>query len=402
MRTALIYYLVKTVGFTAPHAIAVYALSSTACVAMGVAGSFSADRWIGAHRAIVAGAGLMALASFALMFQALLYPGLALMAAGNGLFKSPMVAQVGALYRLDDPRRDRAFVVYKVGCNLGSFLAPLICGTLGAVYGWNRAFLAAGIGMVMAMGIFILGRSELAPAGKPLRAVTDSEDGNPSENVHGRSWLLFLAWIGAVLFWVAYRQTESTVALWIDQGVNRTLAIAHWRFVFPAAWFQSLNPLLIFVLAPMVSKIWRRQDRRASLQRELGKMMTGCGLLALAFVGIAATALERTSGVAVGLCLLGAVSLLTLGELYLDPIGQALFSRRASPGLHSLYVSFWFLASGSAYFISAWLGQIWARVSPWEFFLGMAAVALLGGMILALAKSQVHSPDASVAEGAAA
>jgi POT family proton-dependent oligopeptide transporter len=47
--------------------------------------------------------------------------------------------QVGDLYPKGDPRRDRAFNIFYVGINLGAFLSPLVCGTLGESerFGWH-------------------------------------------------------------------------------------------------------------------------------------------------------------------------------------------------------------------------------------------------------------------------
>jgi proton-dependent oligopeptide transporter, POT family len=197
MRTALIYYLVKQLGFTQKHAVEVYSLAAAACVLMGLFGSLSADRFLGPRKAVILGAFLMATASFSLISEKFLYANLALMAIGNGFFKSTMVAQVGALYLSEDPRRDRAFVIYKVGCNLGAFIAPLICGTIGAIYGWNWAFAASGIGMLVSIAVFISGRAYLATGGPRKRSLA----GPGGSERAGRSrspslGLLLLVWAG--------------------------------------------------------------------------------------------------------------------------------------------------------------------------------------------------------------
>ena len=57
-----------------------------------------------------------------------------LLILGNGAFKPNMSAQVGGLYAPGD-RRDRAYAIFYVGINIGAFLAPLVCGTLGEELG---------------------------------------------------------------------------------------------------------------------------------------------------------------------------------------------------------------------------------------------------------------------------
>ena len=74
---------------------------------------------------------------------------------GNGAFKPNISAQVGRLYAPGDPRRDRAYSIFYVGINLGAFLAPLVCGTLGEELGWHYGFAAAGVGMTIGLAIYL-------------------------------------------------------------------------------------------------------------------------------------------------------------------------------------------------------------------------------------------------------
>ena len=70
----------------------------------------------------------------------------------------------------DDPRAGRAYNVYYVGVNIGGFLAPLICGTLGELYGWHYGFGAAGIGMFAGLLIYVAGRRYLPAEHRAARA----------------------------------------------------------------------------------------------------------------------------------------------------------------------------------------------------------------------------------------
>src|SRR5207248_7804016 len=88
---------------------------------------------------------------------------LTLLILGNGAFKPNISAQVGTLYAPGDRRRDRAYSIFYVGINLGAFLAPLVCGTLGEELGWHYGFAAAGIGMTTALVIYVYAMPELPP-----------------------------------------------------------------------------------------------------------------------------------------------------------------------------------------------------------------------------------------------
>src|SRR3546814_14840558 len=81
----------------------------------------------------------MALGHLVLSFPDLFYMGLACVALGNGLFLPSLPSQISALYAADDPRQSGAYNVYYVGVNVGGFIAPLVCGPLGELFGWHRS-----------------------------------------------------------------------------------------------------------------------------------------------------------------------------------------------------------------------------------------------------------------------
>src|SRR5499426_9866 len=118
-------------------------------------GGLLADRVLGQHKTIVIGASLMAIGHFMMAFEPLFLFALLALILGNGCFKPNMSAQVGTLYQHGDPRRDRAYSIFYVGINLGAFLAPLVCGTLGEEVGWHYGFGAAGVGMTAGLLIYL-------------------------------------------------------------------------------------------------------------------------------------------------------------------------------------------------------------------------------------------------------
>src|SRR5438128_6321787 len=110
---------------------------------------------------------------FAMAIEPLLFPALALVALGNGLFLPPLAIQVGSLYADDDPRKAYAYSAYYMGINLGGLLAPLVCGSLGEMLGWHWGFAAAGVGMAIGLAIYLSFR-RLLPAEPPMSTRTDS------------------------------------------------------------------------------------------------------------------------------------------------------------------------------------------------------------------------------------
>ena len=150
MRALLVLYLTKELLFSDAQAYGIYGAYGAWVYTTPVIGGWLADRWLGYQRAIVLGAILMALGHFSLAIThpMFFYTALALLIAGNGLFKPNISSLVGKLYARDDPRRDPGFTIFYMGINIGAFLAPLACGFVGDTFGWHYGFGLAGVGML--------------------------------------------------------------------------------------------------------------------------------------------------------------------------------------------------------------------------------------------------------------
>ena len=143
----------------------VYGLYTAFVYLTPLAGGYIADRYIGQRKSVYVGGVVMGAGLFTLMWEHLFYVGLVLLIVGNGFFKPNISTQVGSLYPKGDARRDRAFMIFYVGINLGAFLSPFICGTLGesARFGWAWGFGSAGVGMVGGLALYTFGQRYLAP-----------------------------------------------------------------------------------------------------------------------------------------------------------------------------------------------------------------------------------------------
>src|SRR5947208_8830966 len=121
-------------------------------------GGLLADRLLGRRKAVIVGGTLMAIGHFLMAMENMFFLALMFLILGNGCFKPNISTQVGKLYPQGDPRRDRAFTIFYMGVNLGAFFSPLVCGTLGQVYGWHYGFGAAGVGMIVGLIVYLSGR----------------------------------------------------------------------------------------------------------------------------------------------------------------------------------------------------------------------------------------------------
>ena len=136
----------------------IYGLYTSLLYFTPLLGGLLADRMLGQYRAVTLGASLMAVGHFLMASDHLFLVALLCIIVGNGFFKPNVSTQVGKLYSRTDTRRDSAFSIFYMGINLGATLAPVVCGTLGEIYGWHYGFFAAGVGMVVGLVIYTAGR----------------------------------------------------------------------------------------------------------------------------------------------------------------------------------------------------------------------------------------------------
>jgi proton-dependent oligopeptide transporter, POT family len=349
-------------------------------------GGLIADRVLGQHKTIVIGASLMAIGHFMMAFEPLFLFALLALILGNGCFKPNMSAQVGTLYQHGDPRRDRAYSIFYVGINLGAFLAPLVCGTLGQEVGWHYGFGAAGIGMMIGLLIYLyaLG-SKALPMDEFHRSKAMGEYRGKLDRIERRAVIaLFLLFLPNTLFWATYEQQGNTIALWADDYTDRTVNLIFWHGEIPTTWFQAFNPLMIFAFTPFIVALWARQARRGSEPSSINKMALGCFGVTLANIIMAGAAWQAGGAPdASWLWLLAYFAVITIGELYLSPVGLSLVSKAAPARMVSMMMGVWLGTSFIGNFIAGWLGSFWSSMDKMHFFLMIAAVAGLAGVVIA-------------------
>jgi POT family proton-dependent oligopeptide transporter len=381
MRTLLVYYMTKQLLIGQEHASLIYGLYAACAYLTPIAGGYIADRWLGTRRAVIAGGAIMSLGHFMMASEALFLPALATIALGNGLFLPNLPSQIHGLYADQDPRRGPAYNLYYAGINLGAFFAPLICGTLGEVYGWHFGFGAAGIGMLLGLLIYVSGARYLPPD-TPRVA-----DKNASERGDGIRQMMLLVTIAlvVVVFRGAYEQIGNTFAIWADQGVDRRISAG---LTIPMTWFQSLNPMFVFLLTPVLVIWWTRAGRRGRDPSPLVKMAMGAALVALAYLMLALV-LSAHAGVVSWMWAVLFVFLLTAGELFILPTGLALFGQLAPRRFAATVMALWFLGSFGGNLLAGVLGSLWTSLGASSFFMLMGGVAALSAVLLLLIRGRV-------------
>ncbi len=345
-------------------------------------GGMLADRYLGQRKTVIIGGVLMAIGHFLMAFDSLFYIALLFLIAGNGAFKPNISTQVGLLYAPGDPRRDRAFNTFYMGINLGAFFSPLICGTLGETLGWHWGFGAAGVGMCLGLGVYLWGQKYLA-TDNLTRTRTEKVETQPLlREDWTRIWALVVLCALNIVFWGVYEQQGNTLALWADANTERhVLPFSDWEM--PASWFQSVNPFFIFALTPLINILWARQAKKGKEPSSVIKMAIGCALLGAAFFFLIGGAHAMgADGRSSAWWLILSIFVLTVGEMYLSPVGLSLVTKLAPARLVSMLMGMWFLSSFFGNYMAGYLGTFWETMPKDGFFFMMVVLSIATGAIM--------------------
>ena len=351
-----------------------------------ILGGWLADRFWGQRRTVIVGGVIMAVGEFVLMVPSLFLPGLLLLIVGNGFFKPNISTQVGGLYPPGDPRRDRAFNWFYVGVNVGAALAPLVCGTLGEVYGWQWGFGAAGVGMLGGLVQYWYGQKYLAPDNVMKRAASAAPVAHApfTRSEWSRVLALVVLCLLNISFWGVYEQQGNTLALWADSNSDRHLfAFLGLGWEMPATWFQSVNSVFIAGFTPFINVLWTRQARAGTEPNSVAKMAIGCIVLGLSFVFMMLPARVVDAGQLASMWwLIASTAILTVGELYLSPVGLSLVTKISPPRIVSMMMGFWYLSSFFGNYLCGFLGTYWETMTKGSFFLMLAGISILTGLLM--------------------
>jgi POT family proton-dependent oligopeptide transporter len=341
-------------------------------------GGWIADRLIGPYTAVVLGCiglsganFLLALAGTPMAHKSgaalpVFYAGLALMIAGAGLFKSNVSALLGQLFKPGDPRRQDGFMLFYMGINLGAFAAPYGAGTLGELAGWSWGFLAAGLGMAVGLFVFLrLSRGLFMRFVRPRRVsgpVADSVWRDPGVR------LILVMIVFAAIYMIGQQTYGGVMNLYVRDRVDKVML----GFTVPTTWFLSLNPLIVILGGPLVSRYWASRKRGTRLPA-LMRIFAGTALMALSYILIGLADLAAGSGQVAPVWILLFYVVITIAELCVFPIGLAEISRRAPPQVTGVLMGFWVFTMGFGSLGAGWLGGMFANSPPWILFAVLAA-----------------------------
>ncbi|WP_016697323.1 peptide MFS transporter [Actinoalloteichus spitiensis] len=442
MRAILAYYLYYSavdggLGMPRSSALSLVAAYGSAVYMASVAGAWVADRLLGTQRAVLYGGVLIMCGHITLAIvpgMAGVAGGLGLIIVGTGLLKSNVTAIVGTLYEPGDQRKDAGFSLFYMGINLGSFVAPLLTGLAASGADFHLGFGLAAIGMALGLIQYVLGRKHLGTASlEPTNPLDPAErrwllprlglaalgaagvlavlalggwltSGRVVNLLSLLSVLLPVAYfwvmlrsrrldgverdrvlafvplfVASVMFWTLFEQQSTVIAAFADSRVDRDLL----GFEIPPSWFQSVNPVAILLLAPLFALLWTRLGTRQPGTPT--KFSGGLALVGVSFLVMMLASATLPEGGASPLWLVGALVVMTCGELLLSPVGLSVSTSLAPRAFAAQMVGLFLLSVAAGSGIGAQLVRLYSPDSELVYFGALGLVAVLLGASLVLA-----------------
>ncbi|MEN6670940.1 peptide MFS transporter [Psychrobacter sp. B38] len=408
-------------GFDEVTASAIYGIFAGSLYLAAVPGGWLADNWLGQERALWWGSIIIALGHLCIALSAvfgmtLFFVGLICIVLGSGLFKTCISVMVGALYPKGDGRRDGGFTLFYMGINIGALLAALIVGVFKEKGMWHVGFGVGGLGMLVSLLVYrFAARKNLNryARAKGIEAEWEQANGiyknigrwvggfiallvalvllvstgmvafNPQMVAEYMTYIIaavvilyfaimfisprldktdklrllicFILIIGSTLFWSSFEQQPTSFNLFADRYTDLNVL----GFEIPSIWFQSLNPLFILILAPIVSIVWVKLANRGLEPSSMAKFALGMLLAAAGFALMifASKSILTTDGaLASPLWLVGSLLLLTLGELALSPVGLSSMTKLAPTGMQGQMMGLFFASIAMGNLVAAFFG----------------------------------------------
>jgi POT family proton-dependent oligopeptide transporter len=150
--------------------------------------------------------------------------------------------------------------------------------------------------------------------------------------------------------------------------------------------FQSINPLFIIILTPLLVMLFsylRRRNKEPTTATKFGLAMfiSGCSSLVMVFaiMSVASVYQDKTSPY----WLWGTYFVFTISELLLSPIGLSFVSKLAPARLTALLMGGWFLSTSIGGKLAGVMTSFWNDFTDKKiFFLILVVSAFIGGILI--------------------
>ena len=394
-----------------------------------ILGAWLADRVLGSERTLFSSALMIMAGHVALA----LLPGftgvgagLLLVGVGSGGLKANATSLVGSLYAEDDERRDAGFSLFYLGINLGALVGPLLTGlaqkgsasttaSASPRSAWppvwsstprpqepsahanelqnplpaHRRTTALALGIIAAavlaalvwLGVLtaenlanvVIGATVVAAVAYFVVILSSRK----ISTVERRRVVAFIPmFVASAAFWSLFQQQFTVVAQYADKRLDRTL----FGWEMPVSWVQSINPVMIILLAGVFATMWTRLGPRQPSSPV--KFALGTVTMGVAFLLFIPMAGGGTNSAPL-LGLVGILAVFTVAELLLSPVGLSLTTKLAPAVFKTQMVALFFLSVALGSAMSGYLAQFYTAESETAYFGVVGAVAIVLGLLLA-------------------
>jgi POT family proton-dependent oligopeptide transporter len=234
-----------------------------------------------------------------------------------------------------------------------------------------------------------------------------------------------------VVFWMVFHQNGSSLTYWAEENTHREagslsgvveflhmdqeatigadasepeLVTSYWRNVPPAErpapgeevtlvsteMFQSINPFFIVLFTPLVVGFFgwlRNRHREPSTPAKIawGMLITAVSTIPMILAVVITHGGETKAS---PLWLVATYGVITVGELFLSPMGLALVSKLAPQRVAALMMGGWFLATAIGNKLAGVLAGFWELIPlVWIFVINGVSALAAAAVIAALAPS---------------
>ena len=344
-------------------------------------GGWIADQFLGRTMTVTIGALFMVAGHFLMAFDVSFIIAIACLFIGVGLFKGNIASQVGELYGPDDLRRSSAYQTFLLGVQIAVIIAPIVTGYLGEGIAWHYGFGAAGVGMAIALVVYLSGRKYLPPE-RPRGAAARAA---PKQKLTGRDWatMAVLVALLPVLAATAIGNQEifNAYLLWGEEHYD----LQFFGQTMPVSWLVSLDAIISTATVGGALAFWSIWAKYRKEPDEIVKLAIGALIAAGApLILAAASANEATTGQKASLIWgLGFHIVNDIGFAMIFPVGLALFSRAAPRQVGGLFIGIYYL---HLFICNLATGKIAGLVETMDgaSFWGMHAAIVAGGAVALL------------------
>ena len=369
-----------------PLASTIFGLYTGLVYLTPIVGGLIADRWLGRTLTVTIGALLMSAGHFLMVFDVTFLLALSCLLIGVGCFKGNLASQVGALYSPGDNRRADAFQIYYIFINGGVIAAPLIAGTLGEKVGWHWGFGAAGVGMLIGLTIYLLGRKSLPPDSPVVEEKEASANHTAKTKLTRRDKMAIAALLVLLPFLtiaiIPNQQIFNAYLIWAQDHAD----LIFFGKKMPTTWLITLDSIVSVSFLFIAVIFWRLWSKKFPEPSEITKIAIGSLIAVTGMLSLMIGAALAGPGGKVSIGWLLAFHILnSAGFANVFPVSLALYARVAPAALSATIIGIYYLAFFAGNNLVGWIGGLLEKMPVTQFWLLHAALAGTAGVIFLIA-----------------